>query len=160
MRWSSFWIMVAGVCAVVVVVLTLVLVSQGMHNGTGASPGHAASNPTPTTTPASTTSTQPLSYYFNFDGSSQYPCSDEGNIHSVVNGPEEPFYFVNDSATYLQIIWLNDSGNRVIEDTLPSGGTYSGSFYAGDAWLIADPGAACQGIFVIDSTGDVTTRSS
>jgi hypothetical protein len=118
-----------------------------------------ASTTPASTTPASTTPAQ-LTYNFNFDGSSQYPCSYEGNIHSVINGPEESFYFVNDSSTYLQIIWLNDNGNRVIEDTLASGGTYSGNFYIGDAWLIASPNATCEGIFVVDSVGEVTTTSS
>jgi hypothetical protein len=165
-RWTPFWIMVAGVCAVVGVVLTLVLVSEADHPPPGPTP--VPTTPVPTTpvpntpVPNTTVTTTPptLAYNFNFDGSSQYPCSDEGTIHSVVNGPSDSFNFVNESATYLQIIWLNDSGNRIIEDTLAPGGTYSGSFYVGDAWLIASPNAVCQGIFVIDSVGEVTTTSS
>jgi hypothetical protein len=162
--------MVAGICAIVVVLLTFELFIQGKK----ATPGQAKAGPpasaslTPTapastapssTAPSSTTPAQ-VTYNFNYNGSSGYPCSDEGHIHSVVNGPEESFDFVNDSSTYLQIVWLNDSGNRITEDTLPAGETYSGSFYIGDAWLIASPNADCQGIFVIDSAGQVTTTSS
>jgi hypothetical protein len=166
-RWSPFWIMVAGVSGVAVVLLTVVLVSKVIHPSPSppVTPSPITSSPvTPVTTPpAPATTTAPPSapmYYFRFDGSSQYPCSDEGTIRSVINGPEEPFSFFNYSSTYLQIIWLNDSGNRETEDTLAPGGTYSGNFYIGDAWLIATPNAACEGIFVVDSDGEVTTSSS
>jgi len=157
--------MVAGICAIVVVLLTFELFMQGKK----ATPGQAKVGPqasasltptAPASTPAASTPAAQVTYNFNYNGSSGYPCSDEGSIHSVVNGPEESFGFVNDSSTYLQIVWLNDSGNRITEDTLPSGETYSGSFYIGDAWLIASPNADCQGIFVIDSAGQVTTTSS
>jgi hypothetical protein len=134
--------------------------SSSIATPTTPPPATPASTPFAAVTPASVTPAAPLTYYFNFDGSSQYPCSYEGNIHSVINGPEESFYFANDSSTYLQIIWLNDNGNRVIQDTLAPGGTYSGYYYIGDAWLIASPNATCEGIFVVDSAGDVTTTSS
>ncbi len=150
--------------AAIVLFLALIGLSSSSSSAIAASTTPPPTTPVSTTpasiTPASTTPPAQLTYNFNFDGSSQYPCSYEGNIHSVINGPEESFYFVNDSSTYLQIIWLNDNGNRVIEDTLASGGTYSGNFYIGDAWLIASPNATCEGIFVVDSVGEVTTTSS
>ncbi len=145
--------------AAIVLFLALIGLSSSSSSAIAASTTPPPTTPD-STTPASTTPPAQLTYNFNFDGSSQYPCSYEGNIHSVINGPEESFYFVNDSSTYLQIIWLNDNGNRVIEDTLASGGTYSGNFYIGDAWLIASPNATCEGIFVVDSVGEVTTTSS
>jgi len=45
--WSYFWIMVAGVCAVVVVLLTVVLVAQASKPDPGPTPGPTSPSPSP-----------------------------------------------------------------------------------------------------------------
>jgi hypothetical protein len=125
----------------------------------GVTPSSASAS-SPPAIPVSAMSPSQQTYYFYFTGSSQYSCSNEGIIHSVVKGPKKQFYFLNNSTTDLRIIWLNNNGNRETEETLPSGATYSGDFYIGDAWLIASPKGTCQGIFVVRSIGGVTIQES
>jgi hypothetical protein len=162
-RWTAFWIMVGGVCAILLVVLTLALLAQSRNTSTGPTP-LGPTTPAPTTpaptTPAPTTPPATLVYDFNFTGSSQYPCSEEGTIHTVTGGSEVSFDFVNNSSTSLQIIWLNGSGNRQTMDTVGSGDTYSTNSYTGDDWLIASPDATCEGIFFVEGEGGVTITSS
>jgi hypothetical protein len=158
-RWTPFWIMVGGVGTLVVIVLTLVLVSQGSHS----SSVPPAPNPTtlaPTTPAPTTPAPVALTYYFDYTSSSQYPCSSEGSVHTVLTDLEDPFDFINNSSTSLQIFWLNTSGNRISKDTLPPGDTYYSDAYYQDAFLIASPNATCEGIFVVDGNGGVTITSS
>jgi hypothetical protein len=155
-RSGPFWIMVAGVCAIIIVVLTFVLVRQGSHPTTSL-PGTVVTTPGQTT-PAQTTPPPPT-YYFSYDGATQYPCSYESNMHSVGGGYEEPFSFVNRSATYVQIDWLNLNGARELYDTLQPGESYTIESYVGHVWLIANPEAACLGIFDVDNYGQVVITS-
>jgi hypothetical protein len=113
-----------------------------------------------TTQPATTqpATTQPATgMSFNFSSASQYPCSDEGSIHSVAGGTVTSFYFENDTSQPLQIIWLDGSGNRVTEVTLqPTYHWPSTPWIDSDtAWMIADDSSACQGIFTVQGNGDV-----
>jgi molecular chaperone DnaK len=115
---------------------------------------------TPPTTPATTapvTTAPPVSepLDFNFTDSSQYPCSAEGTLHSTTGSPIS-FAFVNDTSESLQIIWLNESGNRVTYDTLPSDETYTVNTYTNQAWMIATMSAECTGIFGTNGDGGVT----
>ena len=109
------------------------------------------------TAPANTTApTSPAPADSAIIGASQYPCSDEGTIHSVPGGAEVPFSFTNNSSESVQIIWLNFAGARVPYVTLSPGGTYNASTYIGDLWLIADPSASCLGIFLINESGQIS----
>jgi hypothetical protein len=100
---------------------------------------HPAQSTLPTPAPA------PIS--FTFTEASQYPCSAEGTIHSVNGGTPVSFSFINYTSESLQIIWLDDSGSRVAQDTLPPGETYRANIRTIEAWMIADSSANCERYF-------------
>lgn len=115
------------------------------------SPGTTA----PPTTP-STTAPAAAAAHFNFSEASQYPC---GAVRSVPGGYEVSFSFNNDTSQSLQIIWLDGNGNRVTEDTLSAGGTYSTYTQTDYAWMIADDSADCLGIFGVNGNNGYVTIS-
>ena len=96
---------------------------------------------------------------FSGTGASQYPCSDEGAIHSVSGGFAVRFSFVNDSPYSLQIIWLDYVGSRVTYNTVPSGDTYNVNTFTGNVWMVASSSASCLGIFYINGPGSVSISS-
>ncbi len=67
----------------------------------------------------------------------------------------EPFTFVNNSPTELNIIWLDFSGHRQLYDVLRPGGSYSVETYIGHDWLITSSTARCLGIFGVYSSGQI-----
>jgi hypothetical protein len=106
--------------------------------------------PVPTTEPPAS---QPLA--FNFTDSSQYPCSDESTIHSVAGGAAASFDFVNDSSQPLQILWLDDNGNRETQLTLQPNYHWpsTGPVDVGTVWMVASDASACLGIFSVEGNG-------
>jgi Hsp70 protein len=117
------------------------------------SPSTTAPVTTPSTTAPPATAA-PLS--FSFADASQYPCNDEGNLHSASDGPNASFAFINNTSEPLQIIWLDGSGNRQTEDTLPGNETFTDNIRADEAWMIADSSSDCLAIFGVNGSGQIT----
>ena len=80
---------------------------------------------------------------------------DEGTIYPAVGGLTVLFSFVNNSSETLQVIWLNNNGDRETYDTLSPGDTDKVYTSIGQAWMIADASASCQGIFVVNGSGQI-----
>jgi Hsp70 protein len=112
--------------------------------------------PPVTTAPPSTAPPNNAPAQFSFTEASQYPCSREGTIRSAA-GFSVAFAFVNDTSDPLQIIWIDDNGNRQIQDTLPAGDTYNVTIRTNEAWIIADDSSNCLAIFGINGAGQITT---
>jgi len=103
--------------------------------------------------PAATT------YQVDVKGASWNSCSGEGAIHSVPSSAGEPFTFVNNSPTDLNIIWLDFSGHRELYDVLRPGRSYSVDTYIGHDWLITSSPARCLGIFGVYSSGQIAVST-
>jgi hypothetical protein len=157
-RSNSFWIGVTGVCTV----LLLIVAYATYRAATKPSPNPVT---TPTTTPAGAATTPiaapassvPLN--FSFTGASPYPCSDEGQIHSVIGGLGASYTFYNNSSSALQVIWLNYGGGRYLRATVAPGNYWSVDTYTGYLWMVAASDSTCQGIFFINGSGDLSITS-
>jgi len=115
--------------------------------------------PRPRPSPKPSVTPRPQSDSISASGASQDSCSDEGVIHSVASTAEVPFTFVNDSATTVDIIWLNFAGSRVLYAVLSPDTSYRVNTYVGHDWLIAGSGGGCLGVFGIDGSGDIVIAS-
>jgi eukaryotic-like serine/threonine-protein kinase len=115
--------------------------------------------PRPRPSPKPSVTPRPQSDSISASGASQDSCSDEGVIHSVASTAEVPFTFVNDSATTVDIIWLNFAGSRVLYAVLSPDTSYRVNTYVGHDWLIAGSGGGCLGVFGIDGSGDIVITS-
>jgi eukaryotic-like serine/threonine-protein kinase len=115
--------------------------------------------PRPRPSPKPSVTPRPQTDSFSASGASQDSCSDEGVIHSVASTAEVPFTFVNNSATTVDIIWLNFAGSRVLYAVLSPGTSYRVNTYVGHDWLIAGSGGGCLGVFGIDGSGDIVITS-
>ncbi len=98
-------------------------------------------------------------YQVDVRGANWNSCSDEGSIHSVPSRAGEPFTFVNNSPTNLNIIWLDFSGRRQLYDVLRPGRSYSVDTYIGHDWLITSSTARCLGIFGIYNSGQIAVST-
>ena len=157
-RSRRAWIISMNIAAGVVFAVGFIGVSLSQHNNAPlsaeASPSAAPSTAAPASAaPTTAAPAQPLQ--FSFTGASQYPCSGKGTIYSAVGGLAVLFSFVNNSSETLQIIWLNNNGNRETYDTLPPGDTYNVNTSIDQAWMIADASTSCQGIFVVNGSGQI-----
>jgi len=112
-----------------------------------------SSSPSPK--PPSSSPSLPPPLTANLIGAAEYPCSDEGIVHSVAGGPGVPFSFTNNSSESLQLIWLTYSGSRLQYDTLRPGDTYNVNTYIGNVWMIADLQSSCLGIYFVQGNGQV-----
>jgi hypothetical protein len=149
----AFWTVVTGIVAVISLVVTLATLRAGPFSSSQLStPGPTQPVSTATSTPANS------QLYFQFDGLSQYPCSDEGTIHSVGNGLEVRVAFINQSSSSVQIDWINGSGARQTYDTLAPGNTYNVNTYVQQVWLIADYQSTCLDFFYVNQGGDVIVK--
>jgi hypothetical protein len=169
-RSNSFWVGLTAVCTIL-----LLIVAYKTYQATNKpdNPSQPTTTPgtTPVTTPATTPITTPpdtqpvtpavvpVSYSFSFDDASQYPCSDEGTLHSLAGGFEATFTFYNDSSTSLQIIWITDSVARYTRTTVAPGSNWTVDTDVSDLWMIANPAATCEGVFDVAGPGDVTVTS-
>jgi eukaryotic-like serine/threonine-protein kinase len=115
--------------------------------------------PRPRPSPKPSVTPRPQGDSISASGASQDSCSDEGVIHSVASTAEVPFTFVNDSATTVDIIWLNFAGSRVLYAVLSPDTSYRVDTYVGHDWLIAGSGGGCVGVFDIDGSGDIVITS-
>lgn len=152
--------MIAGVCAIAGVILSLILIHLASHPP--APPAQPSSSSVVSSPPAPATSNPPAQLVYNFisTGVSSYPCSEESSLHTVGGGSEVSFNFLNRSATYVNIFWLNGNSARIIKDTLYPGDTYSTNSNVQDIWLITAPDSVCEGIFDVDGAGGITITSS
>jgi hypothetical protein len=161
-RSNSFWIGLTGVCTVLILIVAYATykATEKSNNGNGGNGGNSSNQnqTTPPPTPPNP-SPVPVTYYFSFNDASQYPCSDEGSIHSVAGGYEAAFTFYNDSSTYLQVIWLDYNGARYTHGSLAPGASWTADTYAEDVWMIADEASTCEGIFDVAGNGGVTITS-
>ena len=66
------------------------------------------------------------------------------------------FSFVNDSPVTVEIDWLNYGGARQEFDTLQPNQTYNVNTYIGNVWVITNSSAACEFIYYINGSGNVT----
>jgi hypothetical protein len=106
----------------------------------------------PTSPPASISSA-------NATGATAYSCGSEGTMHSTGgenNEGEVSFSFINDSPVTVQIDWLSYAGARQEFDTLQPGDTYNVNTYIGNVWVITNGSAACEFIYYINDSGNVT----
>jgi hypothetical protein len=96
----------------------------------------------PSPEPAAT----PHVFDFSYSGSSAYPCSVEGRLHSAY-GYAAFLVVTNDSPEPIQIFWLDMAGNRQQYSTLQPGQFYRVNSFSNHAWMIADSRDECVKIF-------------
>jgi len=155
----AFWSVVSGIVAIITLVITIVTLRPSPGPGGGGS----TPSPTPTTTspspgPTSPSPTPTSSLSFQYNGVSQYPCSEYQTIHSVTGGTSAPLVFVNQSSQPVQIDWINYGGARQVYDTLQAGQSYSVNTYTGDVWLVASYQADCLGYFYVNNAGNIMIK--
>lgn len=168
-RSNSFWIGITAVCTVLLLVVAYLTyqATKKPDNAALITAPSTTSTTTPPTTPATTqpdtqpatSAVAPASYNFSFNNASQYPCSDEGSIHSLAGGDEATFTFYNNSSTSLEIIWITDGGARYTRTTVAPGDNWTVYTDVADLWMIANLAATCEGIFDVAGTGNVTVTS-
>jgi hypothetical protein len=100
----------------------------------------------PTYEPSPDRVATPHEFNFSYSGSSAYPCSVEGRLHSAF-GYAAFLMVTNNSPEPIQIFWLDMAGNRQQYSTLQPGQFYRVNSYSNHAWLIADPRDECVKIF-------------
>jgi hypothetical protein len=96
---------------------------------------------------------------FAVTGASQQSCSAEGTVSSSSTGLEVRFFFQNETAETLQIIWINYTGSPETYDSLPPGGAYSVNTFVGNLWVIGDASSSCLGLFDIEGSGQITASA-
>ncbi|GAA4594266.1 hypothetical protein GCM10023194_60650 [Planotetraspora phitsanulokensis] len=108
----------------------------------------------PTEEPTYEPSPEPTAheFAFSYSGSSAYPCSAEGRLHSAY-GYASPLTVTNNSPEPIQIFWLDMAGNRQQYSTLQPGRYYRVDSYSNHAWLIADRRDECVKIFGMAAGG-------
>jgi hypothetical protein len=168
-RSNSFWIGITAVSTILLLViayLTYQATKKPENAALITTPSTAPTTTPPTTpattqpdTPSATSAVAPASYSFSFNNASQYPCSDEGTIHSLVSGQEAAFTFYNNSSTSVEIIWITDGGARYTRTTVSPGDNWTVYTDVSDLWMVANLAATCEGIFDVAGAGEVTVTS-
>lgn len=106
--WTPFWIMVAGVCAVVVVLLTFVLVAQASHPLTVTTANTASPTPSPgTTSPTPSPSTASPTSSPGTTSASQIASDVTGN---TVNSPRHSGATVTSATCYQSSVGMSGNG--------------------------------------------------
>jgi hypothetical protein len=88
------------------------------------------------------------------------PCSDIGGTGSVPGGTAVTFSFVNQSSADVEIYYLEQDYQAVLEDTIGAGGQFSPGTTTDTEWMVGNASGDCLGIYQIDSSGTVSVSLS
>ncbi len=84
-------------------------------------------------------------------------CSSEDTLVSREGGQATTIVFNNQTSEPQYVYWVDYTGQRVLYDTLPPGGSSTSQTYAGHVWVITDANGQCLSIYeAIAVPGKVT----
>ena len=84
-------------------------------------------------------------------------CSQESTARPQNDSAAAVVTFVNDTSETLQTFWISFSGQRVLYEQIPPGGSYSQGTWLTHPWIVADESGTCLTLEVVTATHATVT---